>query len=254
MSGVRPMILPKVIGHRGAAAYAPENTLESLREAARRGASWVEFDVKLTADGVPVLMHDDRLDRTTDGKGAVAATSYEQIRALDAGAWFAPAFAGARVPTLAAALDLLLAKGLGANIEIKPCPGREVETAARAVAEIRRRWPSDRPAPLISSFRPESLAAAKAAAPELPRGLLIWEDGIATWRATARELGCATVHCSEHNLTADWAAEIRAAGYGLAVYTVNDPDKARRLVAWGIQAIITDAPDRILKALPAERA
>ncbi|HET6220602.1 MAG TPA: glycerophosphodiester phosphodiesterase family protein, partial [Dongiaceae bacterium] len=100
--------LPRVIGHRGAAAYAPENTLEGLREAARRGAGWVEFDAKLTGDGVVVLMHDDTLDRTTDGTGPVAETSYAEISHLDAGAWFGPAWRGARVPTLADALALLV--------------------------------------------------------------------------------------------------------------------------------------------------
>lgn len=241
--------MPKVIGHRGAAAYAPENTLESLREAACRGAGWVEFDVKLTADGVPVVFHDDKLERTTSGKGAVAAASFERIRRLDAGSWFGPAFAGARVPTLEEALQLVLDEGLGANIEIKPCPGREAATAERAVAEILRLWPAKRPPPLISSFKPASLAAAKAKAPHLPRGLLLYEDGVPTWKRDAREQACATVHCSEHNLSAAWAAEIRGAGYGLAAYTVNDGPRARQLKDFGVQCIITDAPDRILATL-----
>lgn len=245
MTTACPVALPKVIGHRGAAAYAPENTLEGLREAARRGAGWVEFDVKLTADGVPVLFHDDTLERTTNGKGEVAATSLERIRGLDAGAWFGLGFIGLRVPTLADALRLVLAEGLGANIEIKACPGREAETAERAVAEILRLWPARRPPPLISSFKAASLAAAKARAPDLPRGLLLYEDGLPTWRRDALEQACATVHCSQHNLTAAWAAEIRALGYGLAAYTVNDATRARELRGIGVQCIITDAPERI---------
>jgi len=241
--------LPKVIGHRGAAAYAPENTLESLRAAARRGAGWVEFDVKLTAEGVPIVFHDDKLDRTTNGKGAVAVVSLERIRGLDAGSWFGPAFAGARVPTLEEALMLVLAEGLGANIEIKPCPGREAETAEQALGEILRLWPARRPPPLISSFKPASLAVAKSKAPHLPRGLLLYEDGVPTWKQHARAQACATVHCSEHNLTAAWAAEVRGAGYGLAAYTVNDSLRARQLRDIGVQCIITDAPDRIRTAL-----
>lgn len=239
------MVLPKVIGHRGAAAYAPENTLESLRTAARRGAGWVEFDVKLTADGAPIVFHDDRLDRTTSGKGEVAAASLGCVRGLDAGSWFGPAFAGARVPTLEEALRLVLAEGLGANIEIKPSPGRETETAERAMVEIIRFWPAKRPPPLISSFKPACLAAAKARAPHLPRGLLLYEEGVPTWKQDAREQACATVHCSEHNMTAAWAAEIRGAGYGLAAYTVNDGSRARQLENIGVQCIITDVPDRI---------
>ena len=249
MTPANSVALPKVIGHRGAAAYAPENTLESLRDAARRGAGWVEFDVKLTADGVPIVFHDDKLDRTTNGKGEVASINLERIRGLDAGLWFGPTFAGARVPILEEALRLVLIEGLGANIEIKPCPGREAETAERAVAEILRLWPVKRPPPLISSFKPASLAAAKTKAPHLPRALLLYEDGVPTWKRDAREQACAAVHCSEHNLTAAWAAEIRGAGYGLAAYTVNDGLRARQLTDIGVQCVITDAPDRIRAAL-----
>src|SRR5262245_52673853 len=244
-----PVALPKVAGHRGAAAYAPENTLASFREAARRGAGWVEFDVKLTADGVPIVFHDDTLDRTTNGKGAVAEASHERICGLDAGAWFGLGFMGQRVPTFEEALRLVLVEGLGANIGIKPCPGHEIETARRAVAEILRLWPSTRPPPLISSFKAASLAEVKARAPHLPRGLLLYEDGVPTWKRDAREQACTTVHCSHHNLTAAWAAEIRGLGYGLVVYTVNEPAKAKQLVDFGVQCIISDAPDRILAGL-----
>jgi len=217
--------------------------------ARRRGAGWVEFDVKLTADGVPIVFHDDKLDRTTNGKGEVVAATYERIRVLDAGSWFGPVFAGARVPTLEETLRLVLAEGLGANIEIKPCPGREAETAERVVAEVLRHWPAKRPPPLISSFKPACLAVAKTRAPQLPRGLLLYEDGIPTWKQDARKQACATVHCSEHNMSAAWAAEIRGAGYGLAAYTVNDSPRARQLKDIGVQCIITDAPDRIRAAL-----
>src|ERR1041385_7236710 len=92
--------IPRIIGHRGAAKAAPENTLESLREAKRQGATWVEVDAKLTADNAVILLHDDLLDRTTSGKGPAAQATLDAIRTLDAGAWFAPSWAGAKVPTL----------------------------------------------------------------------------------------------------------------------------------------------------------
>ena len=115
--------LPRVIGHRGAAAAAPENTLVSLQKAKELGASWVEFDVKLTRDGVPILMHDERLERTTDGRGEVALTTLNDLQKLDAGGWFGPAFRGEPVPTLEAALALCAELGLGINVEIKPVRG-----------------------------------------------------------------------------------------------------------------------------------
>src|SRR5437867_11693182 len=129
--------LPSIIGHRGAADYAPENTLEGIREAARRGARWVEFDTKLTGDGVVILMHDDTLDRTTNGRGAVAGTAFHDIGLLDAGSWFGPAWRGVRVPRLADVLALLVELDMQANIEIKPCTGREVETAQAVVEDVR---------------------------------------------------------------------------------------------------------------------
>ena len=133
--------LPQVIGHRGAAAAAPENTLASIRKAKELGASWIEFDVKLTRDGQAILFHDDRLERTTDGRGAVAATTLAEIKRLDAGSWFGPAFRGEPVPTFDEALMLCAELGLGINVEIKPCRRREAETAAVAMAALLRLWP-----------------------------------------------------------------------------------------------------------------
>jgi len=239
--------LPKVMGHRGAAAYAPENTLEGLREAARRGARWVEVDAKLTGDKVVILMHDDTLDRTTTGRGPVASASRALVATLDAGAWFGPDWRGAGVPTLVDTVALLAELGLQANIEIKPCPGREAETATAVVDVIRRHWPTGRPLPLLSSFSPLSLAVARDTASELPRGLLIWEY-VMEWASVAADLGCVSIHCAEQYLYRDWVDRIRQAGYGLAAYTVNDPARARELAAWGVQCFISDRPDVILDA------
>src|SRR5438045_2103733 len=142
--------LPKVIGHRGAMAYAPENTLESMREAARRGATWVEIDVKLTADGVAILMHDESLERTMGIDRLVAETPRAELP--DA------------VPSFEAAIACFQELGLGCNVEIKPCEGRDAETARIAVATLRRCWPESLPAPLLSSFKDASLLAARQAA------------------------------------------------------------------------------------------
>jgi glycerophosphoryl diester phosphodiesterase len=239
--------LPKVIGHRGAAAYAPENTLEGIREAARRGARWVEFDAKLTGDGVVILMHDDTLDRTTSGRGAVSRTSYDEIGRLDAGAWFGADWRGARVPRLADALALLVELDMQANIEIKPCAGRDVETAEAVVEVVRHSCPAARPGPLLSSFSRASLGKAQAQAPDIPRGFLIW-GFIADWDVAAAALGCVSIHCADQHLTPSWAEQIRKAGYGLAVYTVNDSVRARQLQGWGVQCLFTDRPDAIIEA------
>ena len=153
--------LPQVIGHRGAMAYAPENTLDSFREARRRGARWVEIDVKLTADGVPILMHDASLKRTMGIDRWVAETPRAELPAA--------------VPTFEQAIACFRDLGLGCNVEIKPCEGREAETARAAVGTLRRAWPAALPAPLLSSFKDESLRAAMDAAPEFARALLLGE-------------------------------------------------------------------------------
>ncbi|MHA1599411.1 MAG: glycerophosphodiester phosphodiesterase family protein, partial [Alphaproteobacteria bacterium] len=136
------LALPRVMGHRGAAALAPENTLAGMSRAAATGVSWVEFDVMLTGDQVPVLFHDDSLKRITGCRAAMADTPYDVVRTLDAGAWFGPEFAGERIPTLETTLALVRKLGMRANIEIKPTPGRARETAAAAVEVIERCWPA----------------------------------------------------------------------------------------------------------------
>lgn len=247
MTTARARGLARVIGHRGAAARAPENTLAGLRRARELGATWVEFDVKLTADGVPILMHDETLDRTTNGRGPVSARSWNEVARLDAGSWFGPEFAGERVPPLNEVLALLGALGLGANIEIKPCPGRAAETGRVVAAAVREEWPPHLAPPLLSSFWPEALRAAQAVAPDLPRGLLVREPP-AGWHAWLESLGCAGLHASHRALTPDLCAAVKAVGFLLLAYTVNDPRRARQLWSWGVDAVFSDAPELLLPA------
>lgn len=234
-----------VIGHRGAAAHAPENTLASLRAAVALGCRWVEFDVRLSRDGRPVLFHDDTLERTSDGAGAVAAFDLAALARLDAGTWFGDGrFAGERIPTLEAAIAALMELGLGANVEIKPDVGRETETGTVVAAAIKDIWPPSLPPPLISSFRPEALRAARDAAPGLRCALLV-EQVPADWRVRLDALGCSDLHCAASALTAAAAAPVVAAGVPLRCFTVNDAATAARLFGLGVAAVFSDAPDRI---------
>src|SRR5438105_7019037 len=132
--------LPRVIGHRGACGLAPENTIASFREAAELGVRRVEFDVHLSADGIPVVIHDDTVNRTTSGRGAVASLNLAELQALDAGTWFAPRFQGERVPTLGATVTLLGKLRLGAVVEITPSPGTDAATAEAAVRVLLHRF------------------------------------------------------------------------------------------------------------------
>ena len=224
-----------MIGHRGAAAYAPENTLAGLRRAKVLGCAWVEFDVRLTGDGALVLCHDPRLDRTTNGSGLVSAQSLAAIRELDAGSWFDPSFADERVPTLDEALLLASELGLGANVEIKSDRGRESATAA-AVATAVDRLRGRAPAVMVSSFLPSALAALRDLAPEIPRGAL-FRFIPRGWAEMALRLGGTMIGADHRRLRAPRIAAIRAAGYGLAAYTVNDPARARLLFDWGVTSV-----------------
>ena len=240
----RPWPYPRVVGHRGGGTLAPENTLAGIRKAAAVGLGAVEFDVMLSADNVPVLIHDETLERTTDGRGAVAATHYARLAELDAGAWFGRQFRGEHMPSLEQAGKLCVELGLWANVEIKPAQGFERETGAVAARMAQALWRGVSPAPLLSSFYPAALETARESAPGLDRGLLV-EHIEPNWAEAAKGLACVSVHCNGEYLTRAQVDEIRAAGYWLLCYTVNDAKNARRLFSWGVDAIFTDRPDLI---------
>lgn len=232
--------LPPVIGHRGAAAHAPENTLASFARAADLGCRMVECDVRLSRDGIPVVFHDATLERCTDGHGPVAGRTLAELKRLDAGG-------GERIPTLAEVLALCRDRHLLVNIEIKPDAGTECATARAALELAGRDWPADRPPPLVSSFALAALESAARVAPHWPRGLLV-ERVPADWRRRAEALSCTAVIAHHRGLSAAAAARIRAAGFCLLAYTVNRLARARRLWSHGVVAVFSDAPDRLIAA------
>lgn len=233
--------IPPLIGHRGIAGLAPENTLASFRAAAALGVEMVEFDVRLSADGQPVVFHDDTLERTTDGTGAVAAHGLAELKRLDAGAWFSPQFGGERIATLDEVLLLCLELGLGINLEIKPDCGREVETARMALDRAGRLWPGSVRMPLVSSFIGDCLAVAQDVAPSWPRGLLV-EEVPEDWRARAAKYGCLTIHADHRRLDRAQVSEITESGRSVLAYTVNDGVRVLALREMGICSIFSDYP------------
>jgi len=236
---------PHIIGHRGAASRAPENTLAGLRAAAAMGARWVEFDVQATRDDCAILLHDARLERTTDGYGIAAARTMAEISRLDAGRWFGREFRGEPVPRFEAALALLDDLGLGAVIEVKAAPGDGKRTMQAALAAL-----AGATAPVrhvLSSFDDDALTLAANAAPEIPRALII-SSMTADWRARTERLGCSALHVSERGLDAGLVASA-ASIFPVRAYTVNAPDRARALFSWGVAAVFTDCPDVLLSAI-----
>jgi glycerophosphoryl diester phosphodiesterase len=235
---------PRIIAHRGGGLLAPENTLAGLALARNLGFQGVEFDVKLSAEGTPILMHDDTLERTTDGRGVVAETSYKSIADLDAGSWFGNEFSGEPVPAFAAASAMCLRSCLWANVEIKPSPGRERETGEVVARMARMLWQGATLPPLLSSFSPVALEAAAVEAPELPRALLVVEVPD-NWRALLDRLQCVALHASHTHLDAATVEAVHGAGCGVLAYTVNDSERALDLLEWQVDALVTDQLDAI---------
>lgn len=231
---------PHWIAHRGGGRHAPENTLAAFRKGAACGFRMMEYDVKLTADDVPILLHDDTLERTSSGTGRAADFRYAELARFDFGSWHSLPYAGEPVATLHSVAAYTRAHGLHSNIEIKPSTGLEDHTGARIARYARELWHGAALPPLLSSFSEPALAAAAETAPELPRALLIEEDLPEDWRERLRRLGCGGLNLNTQYATRELVEEVRAEGVNLAVWTVNDPDRARELRAWGCNAIITD--------------
>jgi glycerophosphoryl diester phosphodiesterase len=235
---------PRHIAHRGAGKLAPENTLAAFRHGASFGYRMFEFDVKLSGDGKPVLMHDAMLDRTTTGSGRVDAMTLGELAVLDAGAWHSPAFAGEPIPTLAAIARYTQANGFMVNIEIKPVPGNEYRTGAAVALDALSLWRDVAVPPLLSSFSEEALEAARKTAPDLPRALLL-DKLPPDWLDRLRRLECVALDANHRELDAAVIGAAHAAGFKVLCYTVNDPARAQDLLGWGLDGLITDAVDQI---------
>jgi glycerophosphoryl diester phosphodiesterase len=232
---------PAWIAHRGAGKLAPENTLAAFRLGARHGYRMFECDAKLSADGVPFLVHDATLDRTTNAQGIAGERPWSELAQLDAGGWHSRQFAGEPLCTLENLARYCLANRHFLNIEIKPTPGAERRTGEIVAQLAARLWAGAVP-PLLTSFKTESLEGARSAAPELPRGLLL-DTLPAGWLDTAQALGCKAIVCNHALWDRQTVSLAQGAGFKCLSYTVNDEWAAQRLLALGTDGIITDRVD-----------
>lgn len=241
---------PRWVAHRGAGKLAPENTLAAFRVGAAHGYRMFECDVKLSADGVPFLMHDATLNRTTNGrtKLGLAASAvggdhpWNELAQLDAGSWHSRVFAGEPLASFENIARFCLANGYFLNIEIKPTPGLERRTGEVVAQHAARLWQGAATPPLLTSFYPEALEGARAAQPELPRGLLLdtlWMG----WLETALTLDCVAVVCNYALWDKSNVAQAKSAEFRCLSYTVNDEWVAQRLIDLGTDGLITDRVD-----------
>ena len=253
---------PRWVAHRGAGKLAPENTLAAFRLGASHGYRMFECDVKLSADGVPFLLHDATLTRTTDASNRALAQvdtarvaikdvanetiagnhSWATLSRLDAGAWHSRAYAGETIPTLDAIAAYCIRNGYFLNIEIKPTPGTERHTGEVVAQHAARLWQGQAVPPLLTSFAPDALEGAQAIAPEMPRGLLLdtlWQG----WLETALRLDCRAVVCNYALWDRSTVTQAQSAGFRTLSYTVNDEWAAQHLLDLHTDSIITDRVD-----------
>lgn len=238
--------LPKVIAHRGASAYAPENTLIAFAKAYELGARWIELDVMLTRCEEIVIFHDGFLSRTTNGKGRIADFDYAHLANLDAGSWFNRKFKGQSIPTLTMLIEFLQQYPMGVNIELKPAIGDETRLVETLIAKLAI-WPDHIPI-LLSSFSVRSLELLQERQSKWPIGLLqnrLHPD----YLTLAKTLNCISIHVNYQHLTERVCKDIKNADFLLLSYTVNRLKRAKTLWNWGVDSVFTDYPDRLISEL-----
>ena len=238
-----PWNFPLWVAHRGAGKLAPENTLAAFRHGASFGYRAFECDVKLSADAVPFLLHDDTLERTTPERGVAGLRPWGELSRMDAGAWHSADFAGEPLPSLDAIARYVQRNGFALNLEIKPTPGQERETGLAVGEACLRLWAGAATPLLFSSFRPDALQGAHESAPTIPRALLVdtlWPG----WFEMARSLSCVAVVSNHTLMDAALIAQLHGAGLRALCYTVNEVADVQRLLGLSIDGIITDAVDR----------
>ena len=233
---------PRWIAHRGAGKLAPENTLAAFKIGAQHGYRMFECDVKLSADDVLFLLHDATLERTTNGLGSANAQTWSRLSQLDAGLWHSPSFAGEPLASFETIARYCLDHGHLLNIEIKPTPGFEAVTGTVLANAAALLWKDTPIPPLLTSFQPASLQAAKIAQAHLPRGLLL-DKLTPDWLETALDLGCTAVVCNYRLWNEQTVSQAKQAGLKTLSYTVNDEASVQKLWTLNTDGVITDRVD-----------
>ncbi|PMG46449.1 glycerophosphoryl diester phosphodiesterase [Vibrio lentus] len=232
-----------ITGHRGAASLAPENTLVSIEQAAKAGATWIEIDTQLSADGTPMVFHDKTVNRCTNGTGNIADLDLTALKALDAGSWFGSEFIGTSIPTLSEALDKCLELELTLNLEIKIYDDKAIKPLVNQVIALikQKNFPSEKL--LISSFKKEALSLCQQTMPEVKRGFIceVWNDFSLE---SLKSLDLYSIHIDHRILDEKTAKAIKASGAVLKIWTLNDPQLAAKYFNLGVDNIITDVPNQ----------
>jgi glycerophosphoryl diester phosphodiesterase len=231
-----------VFAHRGLPTEAPENTLASMKAAKKRGATHIEFDVRLTKDNVPIIFHDDSLERTTNGKGEVDDKTWDELKDLDAGSWFPGNFKDEKIPTLKEWLSLAATLELSLNIELK-VDNKQAQTMATILIEHLTYWPQTLPKPLISSFNLPVLNEIKERTQAYPMAFLRNDPLSDLELADFKKSGFSAINNHYPEITEQYAKACEAAGLELNVYTVNDVRLGALFKKFGVSGIFTNSAD-----------
>lgn len=236
---------PKLLAHRGLSQLAPENTMAAFVAAQQAGFHWIEFDVMLTKDLHPVIFHDEKLNRTTNGgKALLAHKTYEQLRHLDAGSWFDKAFSGEPIPDLKQVIEFMKTHQMKAVVEIKPTEGQDVKTAEKTIAIIQKYWPEGLNHMIFASFSLASLITVRRLLPRQAIGA-----GLHQWRKESFEyikaLDCYSIHVNHLLLSAKRMEILRETGCHVLAYTVNHSKQVVKLKNLGVDGFFSDCPDKL---------
>lgn len=234
--------VPQIIAHRAGLAYAPENSLSALEKCLSLSCHYIEFDVRLTACGTPIVFHDETLKRLAGNKAKISNSQWQEIKDSDIGSTFSKKFKGEKILTLTEMIHFLMEHNMNANIELKPGTNDTYELVTNTLAQVMQHWSLNDGLPLISSFDTKALALSQTIAPEMARGLLLeeWDND---WKKDADDLACASVHLSSKIVTESRIKAIHDAGRKVLVYTVNKQKKAKRLLEMGVDGLFSDYPD-----------
>jgi len=231
----------RMAGHRGVRSLAPENTLSSFKKAIELGLNWVETDTQLSADEVPVVIHDKTVDRCSNGWGSVRYLSVNQIQQLDAGSWFSSEFKHQQIPTLEQVLTLCKTHHLHINLELKYYYDKDISLLCQRVKEIIHKIDFPENELIFSSFSHKIMLEIKEVLPHIRRGQLY--DKIPTnWEQELQEIQAYSLHCNYKYLDQKIAQAIKDAGYILMIYTPNNAKSVKPMWDWGVDMIISDSP------------
>lgn len=233
----------QIFAHRGSKGNRPENTIAAFKEAIRAGSEGIELDVHLTKDQEVVVMHDESVKRTTNGEGQIKNFTLMELKQLDAGSWFSPDFAGERIPTLKEVLLLLSDYDGTLNIEFKT-DRHEYPSIEDRVVRLVHTFRPEKPV-VYSSFNHESLERLKKADPGADFALLLWERLSEPWRYT-EQIGASAQHLWEPSALSATAEKLQEHGIKVRAWTVNKPENMEKAFELGLDAIMTDYPEKAL--------